>query len=223
MAFMYETTMGYWSIVTFSLPLIVTGHSFKLYLDVRRTYEDTIAALANTIEAQDKVNRGHAERVTSICVDIAREMGMYGKSLENLSYAALLHDIGHLGFESGMQTPLFDSNKEKVTEGIPMHSVVGANILGQVDYLKDVSGLVKYHHYPFQDIVKKRGEKEKFPLGARIIQVASDFDKLVNNVNKEQRLDSKKALKAIRKDQGYIYDPKVLRAFSSILKKQGKL
>lgn len=225
MALMFQPKMKFWSIILFSLPLIVTGHSFKLYLNIRRAYQDTITALVNTIEAQDIDNRGHAERVAEYCVDIAREMGLYGKKLENVSYAALLHDIGNLGFEAGTKAEeVFVNNEEiEINHGIPLHALVGADIVGQVDYLKNVTGLVKYHHLSFQDVIKNRTEKRKFPVGARIIQVASDFDKFTNNNNPNERLDYKSALKKLKKDQGYIYDPRVIRAMRNVLKKQGKL
>lgn len=224
MAFMYQN-MHFLSIILFSIPLMVTGHSFKLYLNIRKAYEDTIIALANTIEAQDQDKRGHAERVTGYCIDIARELGLYGKQLEEVSYAALLHDIGHLGFEAGTKAEeiLADTPEEIGNKGVPLHALVGADILGQVDYLKSASGLVKYHHYPFQDVVKNRSQNAKYPIGARIIQTATEFDKIVNSTNNEEKLSADQALKKMKKDQGYVYDPKVLRALTSVLKKQGKL
>jgi hypothetical protein len=224
MAFMYQG-MQFWSIILFSVPLVVSGHSFKLNLNIRKAYQDTITALVNTIEAQNQSHRGHAERVADYCVDIARELGLYGKQLENVNYAALLHDIGNLGFEPGTKAEEVFNNTEDehITKGIPLHALVGADILGQVDFLKSVSSLVKFHHYPFQDVIKTRSEKGKFPIGARIIQVATDFDKMVSNRNEDERLDFKLALKKIKNDQGYIYDPRVIRAFKRVLKKQGKL
>lgn len=224
MAFMYPS-MNFWSVILFSLPLIVSGHSFKLNLNIRRAYQDTITALVNTIEAQDHANRGHAERVADFCVDIARELGLYGKKLEDVNYAALLHDIGNLGFEPGTKAEevFSEIGDEQLERGIPLHALVGADIISQVNYLKGVSGLVKFHHFPFQDVIKNRAEKGKYPIGARIIQVATDFDKMVNNKNPNEKFDFKTALKKIKKDQGFMYDPKVIRAFRRVLKKQGKL
>ncbi|MCL4499193.1 MAG: HD domain-containing protein [Chloroflexi bacterium] len=191
-------TMGPWSALFFFLSLMITRHSFKLYMDIRKAYSNTIKALANTIEAQNPERHGHAERVSDIAAMIGREIGLHGHDLELISYAALLHDIGMIGIED---------DAERLD-----HAHVGAGIIEQVEFIRSTADMVRMHHAPVADDV---------PLGARIIGVACTFDELVSNALSENRLTEAQAFGRLRREQGILYDPKVLRALGSILRKQG--
>ncbi|RJQ32121.1 MAG: HD domain-containing protein [Actinobacteria bacterium] len=218
MAIMYSK-LHVWSYLLFALPLLVAGHSFKLLLNIRRTYKDTISALSSVIEAGDPSKKGHAQRVTNLSIDVGRELGMFGKDLERLGYAASLHDIGQLGFDDSAKETLFDTEDLPSEEGLPLHAKVGAEIISNVDYLKDSAELVKYHHEPFVGL----GVSKPLPFGSRIISIVSRFDEMTHAEELEERLDTKQAVSALQKDQGLIYDPRIMRAFTNVLKRQGKL
>ncbi|MHB0976710.1 MAG: HD-GYP domain-containing protein [Candidatus Aquicultorales bacterium] len=194
-------TMGIWSGLFFFLPLIVTRHSFKLYMHIRRVYANTIKALANTIEAQNPDRHGHAERVTDMAADISRELGIYGRELELVSYAALLHDIGLLGCD-----------EDEIDEEGLDHAAVGAEIIEQVEYIRNAASMVRAHSAAYD---------EASPVGARIISVASRFDDLTNDVDPGNRMTDAQALARIKQDQGFDFDPKVVRALGSVLRKRG--
>ncbi|MCL5291641.1 MAG: HD domain-containing protein [Actinobacteria bacterium] len=196
-------TMGAWSALFFFLPLVVTRHSFKLYMDIRKVYTNTIKALANTIEAQNPDRRGHAERVAEIATGIAREMGLHGKDLELVGYAALLHDIGMIAV---------DEEAEK--SGVD-HAAIGAEIIEKVEFVRDASEMVRMHHASYAT--------NGMTFGACIISVASRFDDLTNDMTIERRLNEAQALAKIKRDQSILYDPKVVRALWSFLSKRGIL
>lgn len=208
MAIMFRW-MDFWSVLVFSLPLAVTGQSFKLYLDIRKTYNSTIKALTATIEAQDTTREGHAQRVTDYSLAIARELGMYGNELERINYAAILHDIGKLGFDKTLKIQNITTATAS-SKAVPFHAMVGAEIISHVDYLKDISAIIKFHHYP------NSKNNIDVPMEARIIHVADAFDHLI----KTEKLNKREAMNKIKEDKGLDYDPKVVRAFSKILKRK---
>ena len=51
-------------------------------------------SLANSIEAMDAYTRGHCQRVMEISCEVARVLGLGNEEIEDLRYAAILHDIG---------------------------------------------------------------------------------------------------------------------------------
>jgi hypothetical protein len=55
-----------------------------------------ITALATAIDAKDPYTRGHSTRVSQYAVMIAEALGWSRARIENLRYAALLHDIAAL-------------------------------------------------------------------------------------------------------------------------------
>ncbi|RJQ55072.1 MAG: HD domain-containing protein [Actinobacteria bacterium] len=215
MALMYPT-IGVWSGALFLVLLLVTRQSFSLYLDIRKTYRSTIAALATAIEAEAPERRGHGERVASLAVKIAREMGIHGQELERIGYAALLHDIGKLGIDDDS----FDGLMEQVRaeSGDVQHAIAGADILGQVEFLRPAATMVRWHHRPVSTERKSRSTSID-SLGARIIGVASCFDDLTNAVRQDERLREDEAVGRLRKDQSLVFDSRVVRALGHVVEK----
>lgn len=216
LAIMYKG-MGYWSLILFFFPLLVTRLSFKSFLDIRNIYRKTIEALANAIEAQNQRRHGHGRRVANYSVDIAKELGIHGRELELIGYAALLHDIGMLGVDEDSLDHLLEQVSAR--DGEAPHALIGAEIVEQVDFLKGAADMIRKHHFP----IDKARRLDEIPIGARIINVASHFDKLTKTDTQEDRLTSYQAISRIKRDQGIRFDPKVVRALISILRKQSKL
>lgn len=89
--------MRAWSLaIAFGL-LLVTRQSFSLLLEVRRAYRSTVEVLVRAIEVLDPQRRGHAERVAKRSSEAGRMLGLHGRRLESLTYAALFHDVGQMG------------------------------------------------------------------------------------------------------------------------------
>lgn len=57
-------------------------------------YIQTMAALANTIDAKDPDTNGHSMRVAYYSKQIARHLGYTEDDCENVYFIALLHDVG---------------------------------------------------------------------------------------------------------------------------------
>jgi hypothetical protein len=213
---MYEV-MNYWSLPLFFVPLVVTRGSFKSYLDIRNVYRKTVDALVNAIEAQNPKRHGHGRRVAGHAVDIAKELGIYGRELELIGYASVLHDIGMLGVDEDSLDQLLENVSSQ--SGDAPHAIIGAEVVEQVDFLYEAADMIRKHHVPYDRIRRQDDVK----IGARIINVASHFDKLTRGEIPGERLTYYQALGRIKKEQGIMFDPRVVRAFSNVLRKQGKL
>jgi len=94
-------TMGPYGLVIATGMLLVMRQSFALLLEMRASYTATVEVLARSLEAYDPRRRGHAERVARMAADAARRMGFQSKRLEDVTYAALFHDVGRLGVDEG--------------------------------------------------------------------------------------------------------------------------
>lgn len=207
-----------WSLIFFFFPLLLTRHAFQLNLNIRRTYHHTIRALARTIEAQDLKRRGHAERVADYSIGIARELGVSGDDLEKIAYAALLHDLGKLGLDQDSLDSLLESKSS--WNGESPHALIGAEILEQVDFLKEASRIVRLHHEPFEG---SSVTANNIPLGARIINVASRYDELTTADTIDERLNASQAVTRLKKEQGLSFDPQVIRALIGLLQRKGEI
>ncbi len=215
-AMMYPS-MGIWSILIFGIPLIVVHYSFKLFLNIKNTYKHTIAALTRAIQVEDYLHKSHSERVADLSVDIGREMGLFGDKLERLGYAAMLHDIGKLGLDIDSFDATLDSRNMN-PDDVP-HAQIGAEILEQVEFLKEYADVVRKHHLPFTN---KRNVNQEHPPAARIIAVANYFDLITQTPLADRRLTPNQAVARLKKES-LQFDPKVMRALINVLKRQNKL
>lgn len=97
--------LPYWGLLVTVGLLLVMRQSFALLLEVRASYTSTVEVLARSLEAYDPDRRGHAERVARMCGEAGRMIGMQGRRLESLTYAALFHDVGYLGSDDPTEEP----------------------------------------------------------------------------------------------------------------------
>jgi len=102
-------SLQYWALLVTVGLLLVMRQSFALLLEVRASYTSTVEVLARALEAYDPDRRGHAERVARMCGEAGRRIGLQGRKLEGLTYAALFHDVGRLGSDSMDEEPEHDS------------------------------------------------------------------------------------------------------------------
>lgn len=206
--------LKFYSFFLFSTPLLAVHYTFSNFLKIKETYRNTLRALSRTIQIEDPLQEGHSERVMDLAIDIGREMGLYGESLEKLGYAALLHDIGKLGLDVNSFDYLLDS--EKITEEVVPHAQIGYETLKQVKFLEPYANIIRYHHVPY---VYRRNLDVVLPLESRIIAVADYFDLLVNSPLLEKRMSLRQALNKVKKDS-FMFDPKVIRALVAVVRRK---
>ena len=96
----------------------------EYYNEIHTGYLQTVMSLSNSIEAKDAYTRGHCQRVMEISCEIATRMGFGEDDIEDLRYAAILHDIGKLE-ELGESAPdVFDYT---LTGSMLGHIFIGAS------------------------------------------------------------------------------------------------
>lgn len=88
--------MGPWSLIPVVALLLLMRQSYALFLDIRETYRTTVEVLVEAAESQDIRRIGHADRTATIARAIATRLGLNASDVEQISYAALLHDLGVL-------------------------------------------------------------------------------------------------------------------------------
>ena len=219
MAMVY-VTIGIWGIILFFFPLILARRSFELYTKMRRVYLETIRALAAAIDAKDPYTKGHSERVAKTSVALAQELNLSDRDIENIEYTALLHDIGKIGIADnilGKNSSLTNEEFDKIKE----HTVMGAKIIEPVDFLKNSYKAIYHHHEKYNGKGYPDGLKsENIPLSARIIAVADAYDAMGSDRPYRKKLSKDKILKELRDQSGKQFDPEVVKAFISVLKRK---
>ena len=219
MAMVYIGT-GIWGIILFFFPLILARRSFELYTKMRKVYLDTIRALAAAIDAKDPYTKGHSERVAEMSVALAQELNLSDRDTENIEYTALLHDIGKIGIADsilGKKGSLTSQEFDKIKE----HTIMGANIIEPVDFLKNSYWAIYHHHEKYNGEGYPDGIKsENIPILARIIAVADAYDAMGSDRPYRKKLNKDKILQELKDQSGKQFDPEVVKALISVLDRE---
>ena len=178
---------------------------------------ETILAIAKTVDAKDSLTSKHSQRVSDYSVLIAKKYGFSEKELENLRKAALLHDIGKIGIPDAiLNKPSRLTNEEY---GImKTHATRGAEILKDFTLIEHVVEGAKYHHERYDGNGYPDGiSKEEIPLYGRIISIADAFDAMTSNRVYRQKQDFDYVISELKKGRGTQFDPELTDIFLKII------
>ncbi|MCR4748184.1 MAG: diguanylate cyclase [Lachnospiraceae bacterium] len=136
----------------------------------------TIHTLANAIDAKDPYTKGHSARVSQYAVMMAEALGWESEKVENLRYAALLHDIGKIGVPDSIL-----NNPKKLSDAeyniIKSHANMGGDILKNRMMVEGAEDVARSHHERFDGSGYPKGlEGEEISEQARIVAIADAFD-----------------------------------------------
>lgn len=209
--------LGVLGVILFFLPLLLARHSFKLYMDMREYYLNTIETLIKSIEAKDEYTKGHSDRVAAYSMAVGKSMGLDELTLEQLNYLALLHDIGKVAVSDTILNKNDNLSCDEY-DLVKNHSTVGAEIIKDIKLLKDEQKVVLHHHERWDGGGYPSGiEKDSIPLLARIIAVADCFDAMTSDRAYRKGLTYETAIEEIIYCSGSQFDPEVVGAFIECL------
>ena len=213
---------GAGAVVLFFIPLMLSRYSFKLYVDMRKNYYDTVKALINAIEAKDPYTSGHANRVGEYSVAIAQEINLSSKQIEIIKNAALLHDIGKIGIDDRIlnkQERLSDLELEVIKN----HPSIGYDIIKDIGFLKDVMNIVKHHHEKWDGSGYPQGLKgSEIPIETTILTISDAYDAMTTDRPYRKALSSEEAVKELLKYSGTQFNPEIIDKAIETLRKIDK-
>lgn len=218
LAFAYEKSGWIMASAVLGL-LIMARYAYKLYIDMKQQYFDTIKTLSNALDAKDNYTNGHSMRVADISVAISRQMGLRPCQIEMIKTAATLHDIGKIGISDAIINKPGKLEMNEIYE-IRRHPEIGEQILKDVKALRKIAKIVKHHHerydgngYPDSLMT------DEIPLESAIISVADAYDAMTSNRIYRVAMSETHAIKIIREERSLQFHPEVVDAFIQCSKK----
>lgn len=149
----------------------------------------------------------HGLAVALATIRLARALGLTGETLEELAFAAFVHDIGYLDPATRSETP---------AERRERHPIRGAARLAALDGQSDLAVLVAYeHHLRFdREPAYPPTPTPRTPLAAaRVVAVADTWVTL----RSRGELPASEALALLRRRAGSFLDPALVELFASLI------
>lgn len=160
---------------------------------------------------------GHSRRVADLCRRLAVKLCIDGKQVQEIFVAALLHEIGKLGFSDELlQTPLALMTPAQL-DVYRKHIGQAEQLLMPLADLRGPADIIgaQFERFDGTGFPAKLADKA-IPMGARILAVASDYDSLQIGTLAKRRLTAEEARVLIVHSSGKRYDPEVVAAFVAL-------
>ncbi|MDP4128492.1 MAG: HD-GYP domain-containing protein [Bacillota bacterium] len=198
------------------IPLLVSRHSFQLYIDMRENYLNTVEALVQALEAKDTYTSGHSARVGKLAVSMGEAIEMSEEKIVFLKYAAVLHDVGKIGVSETIlnkEEKLLDSEWEVIRS----HPVIGETIIKNIKFMFDIGNVVRHHHERYDGKGYPDGIKgEGIPLESRIIAVVDTYDAITSDRSYRKGNTHDEALVELKRVAGSQLDPALVEVFCKV-------
>jgi len=179
---------------------------------LQKSLEQTIDAIADTVDARDPYTAGHQRRAGELAVAIAREMGLPEEKIHGIRLAAAVHDLGKINVPAEiLSKPGKLSDVEFML--IKTHPQAGYEILKEVDFPWPIADIVRQHHERLDGSGYPQGLKDgEILLESRIMAVADVVETMSSHRPYRASLGIELALKEIARGSGSAYDKAVVDA-----------
>ena len=217
-----------WTLVVMVMPIA------PIYITLRRTMQfmerrvedQTVAAveaMADTVDMRDRYTYEHSKRVSRYAVQIAEQLGLPAKDVENVRLAARVHDLGKIGVPDHILRKAGPLTAEE-RELMERHVQIGYDILSRFADFHECKELVLLHHeridgagYPNAITGLEDTERGRRLLGAQIIAVADALDAMTSDRPYRRAMSLADALAEFRRYRGVQWLPVVVDALEAIV------
>jgi len=180
--------------------------------ELQKLFMDAVESLVSALEAKDPYTAGHSRRVTKLAIDTGQALGLSPTELDDLHWAALLHDIGKIGIDPSIQNKPGSLTPAEY-DYILTHCSIGPGIVQPLVNTAIVE-MIRHHHDSFNARTGDQAfDGRAIPLGARILAVADSFDAMTSDRPYRAAMPPARAIAEVKRCAGSQFDPAVVRAF----------
>jgi putative nucleotidyltransferase with HDIG domain len=180
---------------------------------LEESYDITLEALGDALDAKDAETEGHSKRVTAFTIAIARKMGLTKEEIRIIARGAFLHDIGKMAIPDEILNKPGKLTEEE-TAIMREHCYRGYRIISRIPFLAEAAEIVYSHQERYDGLGYPRGLKgTQIPLGARIFAIADTLDAMRSN----RPYRAAQPIEAVREEiklwSGRQFDPEIVNVF----------
>jgi response regulator RpfG family c-di-GMP phosphodiesterase len=176
-------------------------------------HKQSLRALVSAMDIRHHETSDHSDRVMRMAACLGRLAGVRGKALQDLTFGALLHDIGKLGLPDAILIKPGKLDEEEMAV-MRRHPQLGNELLQRVDFLRNAGDIPYSHHERWDGGGYPQGLRgEAIPLAARIFSVVDVWDALITARVYKPAWPEVDVLKYLRAAAGSQLDPALVALF----------
>jgi HD-GYP domain-containing protein (c-di-GMP phosphodiesterase class II)/putative methionine-R-sulfoxide reductase with GAF domain len=184
---------------------------------IEESFMTTLGALSAMVYGKDR----HSHATAMLAVAGGQHLGLKGRAMRQLEYAALLHDVGKVGLPTRVLNkpgPLSSEELALVHE----HPVIAERILSTVPSLKAICPIVRSQYERWNGSGYPDGlAGESIPLGGRIIHACAAFHAMSTERPYRPALSMEQVIRELRNQAGSQFDPRVVEAVVAVVQPGG--
>lgn len=192
------------------IPVLGLRQLQKTNLDLERYNSELLELMVKSMEARDPYTSGHSRRVQQFSITIARGLGLDSGTVDQVSRAALLHDVGKIHEK---YAPILRKPGKLTPEEWQMmqkHPSDGADLVSTMSRLQDIVPSIKHHHERWDGTGYPEGlAGETIPLPSRIIAFADTIDAMTSERPYRRILTEDEVRAEIVRCRDAQFDPKM--------------
>ena len=193
-------------------------HRHSLFVELENAFSTTLGVLSDALEMKDAYTADHADEVAVLCERVGMALGLDGRDLRTLRYAALLHDVGKIAIRSEILTKPARLTAAEFEE-MKQHTVLGARMLERIPFFRDVHPLVRSAHERWDGRGYPDGlSGQAIPLGSRIVCACDAYHAMTSDRPYRRAMPAAAARAELECTAGTQFDPRVVDALLATLR-----
>jgi response regulator RpfG family c-di-GMP phosphodiesterase len=185
---------------------------------LKANFLTTIKILSSIAEMRGTGQTGQTRQVAELARKMAAQLKLELNEVQDVFIAALLHDLGRIGFSDDMlRTPMTMLQGAQLAQ-FRKHPVAGAQLLMPLTDMAGVAAIVRHQMERFDG----QGFPDRLagfaiPIGSRILTLAIDYYNLQQGALVQRHLRPEEAKSLVMDGSGKRYDPTVVQAFRQVV------
>ncbi|HPF17714.1 MAG TPA: HD-GYP domain-containing protein [Thermotogota bacterium] len=172
--------------------------------------KETIYSLIALLEQHDPYTKGHSENVAKLASEFATYLGLEEKTVEELFWAGLVHDMGKILISHHILNKPARLTLAEFEE-IKKHPGYAYDALKESRSMKEIALIIKYHHEKYNGSGYPEGLKAKqIPYESRILCLCDSWDAMTSERIYKTHLTKEAAIYEIMNQKGRQFDPRLV-------------